>query len=325
MASSRSRRRPFRLRNEVPRNPDDNKVHDLFKFTRARLRDIPYKHAMGANSARLTNDDLRRQMLNTIFGWNKEVEDLIRDEMRGHPQGSASRILLNANFENMTSSDWMLLALSAIGGHASQQKLGHTCVQRLLEAGDVHAAVTIMLGMGGHNDAIEVYISHKRYMEALILTCLSAPSVWERQATIIRKWGELAVQHGQQQLAIRCFACTDQESTEPWTSPSAAQLNFQATTPSIPEILSLPLSPAGVQHGPQRSIANTISLKLVTSFGDQTQKSKFLTDDGGQTPTTAGAATGVIRSSNNRKFDTPVSARKPGSLPPIPETPEGLD
>jgi hypothetical protein len=86
MASSRSRRRPFRLRNEVPRNPDDNKVHDLFKFTRARLSDIPYKHAMGANSARLTNDDLRRQMLNTIFGWNKEVEDLIRDEMRVIPK-----------------------------------------------------------------------------------------------------------------------------------------------------------------------------------------------------------------------------------------------
>ncbi|EGU82128.1 hypothetical protein FOXB_07359, partial [Fusarium oxysporum f. sp. conglutinans Fo5176] len=46
MASSRSRRRPSRLRNEVPRSPDDNKVHDLFKFTRACLSDIPYKHAM---------------------------------------------------------------------------------------------------------------------------------------------------------------------------------------------------------------------------------------------------------------------------------------
>ncbi|EXK93087.1 hypothetical protein FOQG_05298 [Fusarium oxysporum f. sp. raphani 54005] len=78
MASSRSRRRPSRLRNEVPRSPDDNKVHDLFKFTRARLSDIPYKHAMGANSARLTNDDLRRQMLNTIFGWNKEVTSALK-------------------------------------------------------------------------------------------------------------------------------------------------------------------------------------------------------------------------------------------------------
>ncbi|KAI8416429.1 hypothetical protein FOFC_02739, partial [Fusarium oxysporum] len=357
IASSRSRRRPSRLRNEVPRSPDDNKVHDLFKCTRARLSDIPYKHAMGANSARLTNDDLRRQMLNTIFGWNKEVEDLIRDEMSRHPQGSPSRILLakwlgdinpnimNANFENMTSSDWMLLALSGIGGHASQQKLGHMYVQRLLEAGDVHAAVTIMLGMGDHNDAIEVYISHKRYMEALILTCLSAPSVWERQAAIIRKWGEWAVQHGQQQLAIRCFACTDQESTEPWTSPSAALLNFQTMTASIPEILSPPLSPPGVQHGLQRSIAKTSALKLITSFGDQTQKTKFFAGDGGQTPIAAGvtpiadsarspafshasnneAPTAFLRPSNNSRFNTTVSARGRGRLPSIGEIPSDLN
>ncbi|KAM5527370.1 hypothetical protein FOXYSP1_20242 [Fusarium oxysporum f. sp. phaseoli] len=338
MASSRSRRRPSRLRNEVPRSPDDNKVHDLFKFTRACLSDIPYKHAMGANSARLTNDDLRRQMLNTIFGWNKEVEDLIRDEMSRHPQGSASRILLakwlgdidpnimNANFENMTSSDWMLLTLSGIGGHTSQQTLGHTYVQRLLEAGDVHTAVTIML-------------------EALILTCLSAPSVWERQAAIIEKWGEWAVQHGQQQLAIRCFACTDQESIEPWTSPSATQLNFQAMTPSIPEVLSPPLSPPGVQRGPQRSIATTPALKLITSLGDQTQRSKFFAGDGGQIPIAAGVApiadsagspafshafnnaatTAFLHPSNNSRFNTPVSARGRGRLPSIGEIPSDLN
>ncbi|KAF4496706.1 hypothetical protein FAGAP_7130 [Fusarium agapanthi] len=357
MASSGSRRRPSRLRNEVPRSPDDNKVHDLFKFTRARLSDIPYKHAMGANSARLTNDDLRRRMLNTIFGWNKEVEDLIRDEMSRYTQGSPSRILLakwlgdidpnimKTNSENMTSSDWMLLALSGIGGHTSQQKLGHTYVQRLLEAGDVHAAVAIMLGMCDHNDAIEVYISYKRYMEALILTCLSAPSVWERQAAIIRKWGEWAVQHGQQQLAIRCFACTYQESTEPWSSPSAAQLNFQTLTPSIPEILSPPLSPPGVQRGPQRSITKTSALKLITSFGDQTQKSKFFAGDGGQTPIAAGvtpiadsagspafshasnneATTAFLRPSNNSRFNTPVSARGRRRLPSIGEIPSDLN
>ncbi|KAH7228573.1 uncharacterized protein BKA55DRAFT_599086 [Fusarium redolens] len=357
ITSSRSRRRPSPLCNDVLRSPDDNKVHDLFKFTRARLSDIPYKHAMGANRTSLTNDDLRRQMLNTIFGWNKEVEDLIREEMSRHPQGSAGRILLakwlgdidpsiiNAKFENMTTSDWMLLALSGIGGHASQQKLGHIYVQRLLDAGDVHAAVTIMLGMGDHNGAIEVYISHKRYMEALILTCLSAPSVWERQVAIIRKWGEWAVQHGQHQLAIRCFACTDQKPTEPWTSPSAAQLNFETRTPSIPETLSPPVSPPGVQRGPQRSIAKTSALKLITSFGDQAQKSKFFADDGGQTPIAAGvtpiadsagspafshasnneATTAFLRPSNNSRFNTPVSARGRGRLPSIGEIPSDLN
>src|ERR1051325_11577891 len=99
----------------------------------------------------------------------------------------------------------MLLALSGIGGQASQQKLGQAYVQRLLESGDVHAAATIMIGMGDHNDALEIYISHKRYLEALILTCLFFPSAWERQSQIVKKWGEWAIQHGQQQLAIRWY------------------------------------------------------------------------------------------------------------------------
>lgn len=351
-STNRSKHKPSRLRNEVPRSPDDNKVHDLFKYTRARLSDIPYKHPISANYARLTNDDLRRQMLSTIFGWNKEMEDLIRDEMSRHPQGSASRILLakwlgdidtdimGTSSENMTSSDWMLLALSGIGGQASQHKLGRTYVQRLLESGDVHAAVTIMLGMGDHNDAIEIYISHKRYMEALILTCMAFPSVWERQSAIIKKWGEWAVQHGQQQLAIRCFACTDQESTEPWASPSAAQLTFQSMTPSIPEVLSPPLSPPGIQRGPQRSIAKTSALKLITSFGDQTQKSKFFSQgDAGQTPIPGegpglgdqDATTAFLRPSNNSRFNTPTTARPGGPsfgrgrLPSIGEMPSDFN
>ncbi|KAH7320210.1 hypothetical protein B0I35DRAFT_478476 [Stachybotrys elegans] len=355
-SSSRPRHRPSRLRHEVPRSPDDNKVHDLFKFTRTRLTDIPYKAPINSSNARLTNDDLRRQMLSTIFGWNKEVEDLIRDEMSRHPAGSTSRILLskwlgdidddimNGSAANMTSSDWMLLALSGIGGHSSQQKLGRVYVQRLLESGDVHVAVTIMLGMGDHNDAIEIYVSHRRYMEALILACVAFPSVWERQAAIIRKWGEWAVQHGQQQLAIRCFACTGQESTEPWTSPSAAQLSFQSITPNIPEVLSPPLSPPGIQRGPQRSIAKSSALKLITSFGEHDKKAKFYSGDGGQTPIAAGVtpiadsaispggtydtATAFLRPSSNSRFNTPTSARPSYGrkrLPSIGEIPSDLN
>ncbi|EGX94135.1 WD domain, G-beta repeat protein [Cordyceps militaris CM01] len=343
MASSRSRQRPSRLRHEVPRSPDESKVYDLFKYTRTRLSDIPYKHPMNADNSRLTNDDLRRQMLSTIFGWHADVEDLIRDELGRHPNGSSSRILLSKwlgdmetdmmadSAKDMTSSDWMLFALSGMGSAAGQQKIGRVYVQRLLESGEIHVAVTIMLGMGDHNDAIEIYISHKRYMEALILTCLTFPAVWERQAAIIRKWGEWAVQHHQQQLAIRCFACTDQESTEPWRSPSAVQLNFQSMTTSIPEVLSPPLSPPGIQRGPQRSVAKSSALKLITSFGDVNQKAKFYANmDDGQTPIAAGvtpiadsaispggsydAATAFLRPSSNSRFNTPTSARPTGSL-----------
>jgi hypothetical protein len=207
--------KPSRLRNEVPRSPEDSRVVDLFKFTKSRLADVPYKAPYSTDHSRLTNDDLRRQMLSTIFGWHKDIDDLVRDEMSRHPLGSTNRILLAKwlgdittdimamGSENMTSSDWMLLALSGIGGQASQHKLGRAYVQRLLESGDVHAAATIMVGMGDHNDAVEIYISHKRHMEALILTCLFFPGAWERQEQIVKKWGEWAVQHGQQQLAIR--------------------------------------------------------------------------------------------------------------------------
>ncbi|KAM0276692.1 hypothetical protein ACHAQH_006460 [Verticillium albo-atrum] len=365
LSSTKSRRKPSRLRHEVLRSPEDSKVHDLFKYTRSRLSDIPYKN-VAAESSRLTNDDLRRQMLSTIFGWQREMEDLVRDELSRHPAGSASRILLSkwlgdidpdimaANSENMTSSDWMMLALSGIAGKGTQQaqhKLGLAYVQRLLETGDIHAAATILIGMGDHNDAIEIYVSHKRYMEALILLCLFYPAVWERQAALIKKWGEWAVMHGQTQLAVRCFACTGQESSEPWTSPSAAQVNFQsinaAVNPSIPEILSPPLSPPGVTRGPQRSIAKTSALKLITSFGDQGgAKSKFFSQqDGGQTPIAAGVTpiaesavspggfdvtTAFIRPSNRSQFNTPNSARSNTSafgrkrLPSIGEIPSDL-
>ncbi|KAF9877713.1 hypothetical protein CkaCkLH20_04848 [Colletotrichum karsti] len=363
MSSYRSRRsRPSRLRNEVIPSPVDSKVADLFKYTRSRLSDIPYKHPTGADNSRLTNDDLRKQMLSTIFGWHKEIEDLIREELSRHQAGAPARILLlrwlgdldadvmAASSASMTSSDWMLLALSGIGGHASQHKLGRTYVQRLLEHGDLNAAVTILIGMGDYNDAIEIYVSHKKYMEALILTCLFFPAVWERQSAIIKKWGEWAVMHGQQQLAVRCFACTGAESDEPWTSPSAAQVTFQSinqnVNQNIPEILSPPLSPPGAQRGPQRSIAKTSALKLITSFGDQGGKSKFFSQvDGGQTPIAAGptpiadsavspggfdVTTAFIRPPNRSQFNTPNSARSGTSafsrkrLPSIGEVPGDL-
>ena len=215
--STRSSRRPSRLRHEVGNEaPGEAKVDDLFRFTRSRLSDIPYKPPMPADQGHLTNDHLRQQMLSTIFGWNDGIEDLILDEMSRHPTGSSIRIMLSkwlgnvdqdvmtASSESMTSSDWMMLALSGIGHQsASQHKLGRAYVTTLLEKGDVHAAATILIGMGDQNDAIEIYVSHKRYMEAVILTCLFFPAVWERQSAIIKRWGEWAVQHGQRNLAIR--------------------------------------------------------------------------------------------------------------------------
>lgn len=356
-ASYRSRPRGSRLRQEVLRSPDDVKLVDIFKFTKSRLSDIPYRHPQVLDHTHLTNHDLRRQMLSTIFGWDGEARDLIQDEMNRHPLGSTSRVLLakwlgdidtdimTNSSESMTSSDWMLLALSGIGGHASQTKVARAYVQRLLEKGDVHTAATIMIGMGDQNDAIEIYVSHKRYMEALLLTAHVYPADWQRQAELIRKWGEWAVQHSQQQLAIRCFSCTGTESSEPWTSPTAQAATFsQLQQQSIPEMLSPPLSPPG-PRGPQRSIAKTSALKLITSFGDKAGKSKFfgLGEDertpvgGGVTPiaesalSPQGDTTAFLRPSYRSAYHTPASARTatPGGftrqrLPSIGETPSDV-
>ena len=358
--SNRSRPRGSRLREEILRSPEDNKVVDLFKFTKSRLSDIPYRHPRVLDNSKLTNDDLRRQMLSTIFGWDGEAQALIQDEMSRHPLGSMNRVLLAkwlgdidtdimaTSSESMTSSDWMLLALSGIGGHASQTKVARAYVQRLLEKGDVHTAATIMIGMGDQNDAIEIYVSHKRYMEALILTCHVFPNDWQRQAELIRKWGEWAVQHSQQQLAIRCFSCTGSESSEPWVSPTAQSVTFsQLQSMSIPEMLSPPLSPPGAR-GPQRSIAKTSALKLITSFGDKAGKSKFfgLGEDertpvgGGVTPIAESALsphggetahTAFLRPSHRSAYNTPASARTatPGGfsrqrLPSIGEMPSDV-
>ncbi|EFX03735.1 WD g-beta repeat protein [Grosmannia clavigera kw1407] len=352
--------RPSRLRNEIPRSPDDAKVHDLFKFTRSRLSDVPYRMPPNISNSRLTNDDLRCQMLTTVFGWPRDIEDLVRDELSRHPAGSANRILLakwlgdmdadimSTSSETMTSSDWMLLALSGIGGQASQHKLGRAYTQRLLESGDLHAAATIMIGMGDFNDAIEIYGSHHKYMEALIVACLFYPSVWERQSHLVKKWGEWAIKNGQKELAIRCFACTEKESTEPWTSPSAAQMNFPSIQATLPEVLSPPLSPPSVMRGPQRSIAKSSALRLITNFGeDNAAKARFFSgqEDDGATPIAAGVTpimdsaispaagsnngvtTAFLRPSQRSTFNTPNSARPGGGgfsrqrLPSIGEAP----
>ncbi|RDL36501.1 uncharacterized protein BP5553_05853 [Venustampulla echinocandica] len=355
-ASRRSKPRGSRLRQEVLQSPEEAKLVDLFKFTKSRLSDIPYSHPQVLDNTHLTNNDLRRQMLSTIFGWPGEADALIEDEMSRHPAGSPNRLLLAkwlgdidtdimaTSSESMTSSDWMLLALSGIGGTASQAKVARAYVQRLLEKGDVHTAATILIGMGDQNDAIEIYVSHKKYMEALVLTCLVFPSDWQRQAELVRKWGEWAVQHSQQQLAIRCFSCTGSESSEPWFSPTAQAATFsQLQGQSIPELLSPPLSPPGAR-GPQRSIAKTSALKLITSFGDKSGKSKFFgvgederTPVGGGvtpiaesalSPSGGDAATAFLRPSHRSVYNTPASARTatPGGfsrqrLPSIGEAP----
>lgn len=83
-ASTRSTRKGSRLRQEVLPSPEDEPVRDLFPYIRARLSDVPYKPMRPFDESRLTPDDLRRQMLNVVFGWDEDIEDLIRDERKSN-------------------------------------------------------------------------------------------------------------------------------------------------------------------------------------------------------------------------------------------------
>lgn len=291
--ASRPQYRSSHLSKEVLRSPEETSgsgALDLFHFTRARLLTVAFRTPHYGNSAR-TPELLQREMLSTVFGWNDNVQQLIEDELSRHPPSSASAVLLSRwlgemgaddmasmiGSQSMTSSDWMLLALSAIGKD-SQKKVGEAFVQRLLEKGDVHPAVAILLGLGEHNDAIEIYVSQGFWMEAVLLTCLTCPSDWGRQSFQIRRWGESAVQQGQAELAVRCFSCTSIETSEPWFSPRAQQdvayaeqqqrLTSEPANDGAWKSSSPPLSPPS-RSGSGRLTAKNASLKLITSFGEK--------------------------------------------------------
>ncbi|KAI9837673.1 MAG: hypothetical protein M1837_002715 [Sclerophora amabilis] len=342
-SSRRSRPKKSRLRQEVLRSPEEvHQTTNLFPFAKGRLSDVPYKHPQTPDLSVLTAADLRRQMLSVVFGWDDDIEPLIQDELRHHKPGSVSAVLLSkwlgdvdadlmasmVGSETMTSSDWMLLALSQIGGQASTKKVGQAFVQRLLEKGDVHAAATILLGLGDQSDAVEVYVSHRYFMEAVLLTCLVFPNDWQRQSELVRKWGEYSVQHSQQHLAIRCFSCTGMETLSVLTSPRAQDATHQQAQPyqSLPQILSPPLSPPGTAQS--RMKAKNSALKLITTFGDKNSptlnvpNAKFFgLGDDVRTPVTGAGVTPIAESAvspggahpfarpSARSMNNPESAR----------------
>ena len=232
--SARSARKSSRLKQEVIPSPHERPIDDLFPFIRARLSDVPYRPPR-TDATRMTPDDLRNQMLSTVFGWEEDVWELIRDELSRHPAESQHSILLSRWLDEdpdylnavlgasgaISNVDWMILALGTIDHQASSKKISQAFIEKMLSRGDIHAAATVLLAIGDKSDAIEVYVSRNQFLEAVLLTCLVSPSDWQRQSHLVRRWGEHVVEKSEQQLAIRCFSCTTHESTEPWTSPTA--------------------------------------------------------------------------------------------------------
>ncbi|KKZ68491.1 hypothetical protein EMCG_05850 [[Emmonsia] crescens] len=266
-------------------NSLDKPITELFPYIRSRVNNVPFQPPRPQNDGNQSPDELRKQMLHVVFGWEGDIEELIRDELRRHNPGSQHAILLarwlgeidtNLIISMMgpgssQSSDWMLLALTQLGNQGHSKHLGQALVQKLLAKGDIHASAAVLLGMGDCNDAIEVYVSRNLYMEAILLTCLLMPSEWQRQSYLVRKWGEHVVQNSQQHLAIRCFACTDAETSEAWASPTAQMTTILSdqlsrsrgpTPTNAPE----PSITANAPRPPSRGNLKSPALKLITSF-----------------------------------------------------------
>lgn len=283
-ASSR-RSKGSRLRNEILRSPESNYI-DLFPRTKHRLANVNYQEPAPFDQDHMSPDDLRRQMLSMVFGWDEDIEPLIRDELLHQPLGSTSAVLLAKWLGEVDSdamaaaissgsngnSDWMMLALSTIGNNSSMGKMGQAFVQRLLAQGDFHTSATILLGMGDLEDAIEVYVSRCFYMEAILLTTLLFPQDWQRQAHLVQKWGEFVVENSQQSLAMRCFFATGVEPPLPWASPSIRTIETPSQAPSsISSMLSPPVSPPALER-PHRMTPKSSALKVITSFDSNPPK-----------------------------------------------------
>ena len=327
-------RKSSRLRQEVLRSPDDKPLRDLFPFTRSRLSDVPNRPMRNFDESRLTPDDLRKQMLSVVFGWDADIYDLVRDEIARHPQGSQNAILLCKWLDDDPNAmagmiglggnlDWMMLALSNLGNTPAAKKMVQTFIEKMLAKGDIHAAATILLSLGEHNEAIEVYVERNLYMEAVLLTCLATPHDWQRQSFLVRRWGEHVVENSQQSLAIRCFSCTGVESSEPWTSPTAQQATmfplqqalYQASVPSIREyavpattkMIPSPLNPDRLSSPSMKVKHNNAALKLITSFTPADNKSfrfpGLKSDD--QTPTNVLGVTPIAESAAGDSAMTP--------------------
>jgi hypothetical protein len=339
--STKSTRKGSRLKQEVLPSPEERPVKELFPYTRARLSDIPYKPPRAFDEVNLTPDDLRRQMLSVVFGWNEDIRDLIRDEQSHHSVGSQSSVLLSRWLDDdpdqmasmmgaggtPSSLDWMMLALSGIGNQAQSKKIGQAFVEKMLAKGDIHAAATILLSLGDYNDAIEVYVTRNHFMEAILLTCLLMPQNWQRVSFLVREWGKHVVENSEQHLAIRCFSCTGVEPSEPWTSPTAqmaakfTQHTYASHGPDAGQILGLrhdfleaptPVAMGAPQPSiksslPSRMTAKNQALKLITSFGPQSQGHYrfpgLKSDD--RTPTNAPGITPIAESAIGESAMTP--------------------
>ncbi|KAK2814549.1 hypothetical protein FQN49_008157, partial [Arthroderma sp. PD_2] len=140
----------------------DDPVTDLFPYIRARLNSVSINPSRRFDDPNLGPDELRRQMLTVVFGWEGNIEDLIRSEFKQHTYGSQhsailARWLLPSDssimapmVEASTSSyvNWMIVALNLLTKKEASKEPGQALAKKLLASNDPHAAVAVLMGIG---------------------------------------------------------------------------------------------------------------------------------------------------------------------------------
>jgi hypothetical protein len=169
------------------------------------------------------------------------------------------------------------------------KEVGRTLARKMLKKGDIHVAASVLIGIGEHADAIEMYTSHLHYMEAILLACLKFPTDSYRHSILVRRWGEHIMIPSRQLLAIRCLSCTNMDSSESWASLNTEMAEYLINytrkvglDPSAPSQPSPPmplLGPAKTAFSlnqiqsqqllTTRKTSKDSGLKLVTSFVNQ--------------------------------------------------------
>src|ERR1700742_3736454 len=137
-------------------SPEERVVTELFPYTRARLHDVPYRPPRSMDDSHMTPDDLRMQMLSVVFGWEADIQDLIRDELSRQPSDSQNAIFLAKWLDEdseylaeimgstglVSNLDWMLLALGTISNQVAAKKITQVFIEKMLSQGDIHSAAT---------------------------------------------------------------------------------------------------------------------------------------------------------------------------------------
>lgn len=83
---SSSKYRSSGLRKEILRSPDEayqSSILEIFPYVKARLANVPFRTPHYGTMPR-TPDVLRKEMLSVVFGWNDDIELLIRDERKSY-------------------------------------------------------------------------------------------------------------------------------------------------------------------------------------------------------------------------------------------------